>query len=74
MTLKVADVYEGKAMCFYKLRKWREAVTFYEATIQIRTALGADGASLVMLKASLAAAEAVLKVERSSAAASEQRK
>jgi tetratricopeptide (TPR) repeat protein len=74
MTLQVAEVYEGKAMCFYRLRKWREAVTFYEATIQIRTALGADGASLVMLKAALADAAEELKKERLRTAASEQRK
>jgi tetratricopeptide (TPR) repeat protein len=73
MTLQVAEVYEGKAMCFYRLRKWREAVTFYEATIQIRTALGADGASLVMLKAALADAAEELKKERASAAASERK-
>jgi tetratricopeptide (TPR) repeat protein len=75
MTLKVADVYENKAYCFFNLRKWREAVTFYEATLHIRTVLlGADDASLVKLKAGLAEAEELLNAERSSAAASEQRK
>jgi tetratricopeptide (TPR) repeat protein len=53
MTLQVAAVYERKAICFFNLQNWREAVTFFEATIHIRTALGADGASLVMLKAAL---------------------
>jgi tetratricopeptide (TPR) repeat protein len=67
MTLKVADVYESKAGCFIELEKWREAVTFYEATIHIRTVLGADEASLVDLKALLAKAEEQLKAERSSA-------
>jgi tetratricopeptide (TPR) repeat protein len=71
MTLKVADVYEFKAMCFFNLRMWREAVTFYEATIHIRTVLGADDARLVKLKANLATAEEQLMAERSSAAASE---
>jgi hypothetical protein len=72
MTLQVADVYENKADCFFKLQKWREAVTFYEATIHIRTVLlGADDASLVKLKAALAEAERQLMVERLSAAASE---
>jgi len=75
MTLQVADIYQNKATCFFELRKWREAVTFYEATIHIRTVLlGADDASLVELKADLAIAEKQLKAERSSAAASEQRK
>ena len=73
MTLKVADVYERKAACFFNLQKWREAVTFFEATIHIRTALGADGASLVILKAALADAEKQLKAERSSAAANERK-
>ncbi len=67
MTLKVADVYQCKAFCFFELRKWREAVTFYEATIHIRTVLlGADDASLVNLKVILAAAEEKLKAERHS--------
>jgi hypothetical protein len=48
-------------------------VTFYEATIHIRTLLGADDASLVELKADLAEAEEELKAERSSAAASERK-
>jgi hypothetical protein len=39
MTLAVADVYKFKAMCFFGLEKWREAVTFFEATIHIRTVL-----------------------------------
>jgi tetratricopeptide (TPR) repeat protein len=73
MTLQVAEVYQDKAYCFFDLRKWREAVTFYEATIHIRTVLGADDASLVNLKASLADAEEQLKAERSSAAASERK-
>ncbi len=73
MSLKVADVYESKAFCFFELQKWREAVTFYEATIHIRTVLGADDASLVDLKARLAKAEEQLKAERSSAAASERK-
>jgi tetratricopeptide (TPR) repeat protein len=74
MTLNVAGVYESKAMCFFELRKWREAVTFYEATIHIRTVLlGADDASLVDLKARLGEAEELLKAERSSAAASERK-
>jgi tetratricopeptide (TPR) repeat protein len=75
MTLQVAAVYEFKAACFFELQKWREAVTFYEATIHIRTVLlGADDAHLVKLKARVAKAEEQLKAERSSAAASEQRK
>jgi tetratricopeptide (TPR) repeat protein len=74
MTLKVADVYQDKAMCFFELRQWREAVTFYEATIHIRTVLlGADNWSLVMLKALLAKAEEQLMAERSRAAASERK-
>jgi tetratricopeptide (TPR) repeat protein len=73
MTLQVADVYKSKAYCFFNLQHWREAVTFYEATIHIRTVLGADDASLVELKASLADAEEQLKAERSSAAASERK-
>jgi tetratricopeptide (TPR) repeat protein len=72
MTLKVANVYQDKALCFFELQKWREAVTFYEATIHIRTVLlGADDALLVKLKAALAEAEEELKAERLSAAASE---
>jgi tetratricopeptide (TPR) repeat protein len=74
MSLKVADVYQNKAMCLFRLRKWREAVTFVEATIHIRTVLGADEASLVDVKACLAEAEEQLKAERSSAAASERKK
>ncbi len=74
MTLRVADVYQDKAGCFFELEKWREAVTFYEATIHIRTVLGADDASLVDLKAGLAEAEEELNAERTSVAASEQRK
>jgi tetratricopeptide (TPR) repeat protein len=71
MTLKVADVYESKASCFFELEKWREAVTFFEATIHIRTVLlGADDARLVKLKAALAEAEEALKAERLSFAAS----
>jgi tetratricopeptide (TPR) repeat protein len=74
MTLKVADVYQNKALCFCKLEKWREAMTFFEATIHIRTVLlGADDASLVDVKAFLAEAEEALKAERSSAAASERK-
>jgi tetratricopeptide (TPR) repeat protein len=68
MTLNVAKLYENKAVCFFNLRKWREAVTFYEATIHIRTVLGADDAELVDLKAALAEAEEQLKAERSVAA------
>jgi tetratricopeptide (TPR) repeat protein len=72
MTLQVAFVYEFKAVCFFMLRKWREAVTFYEAAIHIRTVLlGADDADLVDLKVDLADAEEELKAERSSAAVSE---
>jgi tetratricopeptide (TPR) repeat protein len=71
MSLKVAKFYENKAVCFFNLQKWREAVTFYEATIHIRTVLGADDALLVKLKAALAEAEEELKAERLSAAASE---
>jgi tetratricopeptide (TPR) repeat protein len=75
MTLKVADVYKFKAKCFSGLENWREAVTFYEATIHIRTVLlGAEDARLVEVNADLAKAEEKLKAERSSAAASEQRK
>jgi tetratricopeptide (TPR) repeat protein len=71
MTLQVADVYQNKAVCFFKLQKWREAVTFFEATIHIRTVLlGADDARLVNLRAALAEAEEELALERSSAAAS----
>jgi tetratricopeptide (TPR) repeat protein len=74
MTLKVADVYKFKALCFSKLEKWREAVTFYEATIHIRTVLlGADDALLVNLKVVLAKAEEELKAERTSAASSERK-
>jgi tetratricopeptide (TPR) repeat protein len=74
MTLKVADVYASKAFCFFELEKWREAVTFFEATIHIRTVLlGADDARLVKLKADLAKAEKLIKAERSSAAASERK-
>jgi tetratricopeptide (TPR) repeat protein len=74
MTLKVAAVYEFKAYCFFNLQKWREAVTFYEATIHIRTVLlGADDADLVDLNVHLATAEERLKAERSSAAASERK-
>jgi tetratricopeptide (TPR) repeat protein len=65
MTLQVANVYESKAMCFFGLQEWREAVTFYEATIHIRTVLGADDASLFNLKVRLADAEEHLKAERS---------
>jgi tetratricopeptide (TPR) repeat protein len=74
MTLEVADVYQDKAYCFFKLQKWREAVTFYEATIHIRIVLlGADDALLVILKAGLATAEEQLKAERSSTASSERK-
>jgi tetratricopeptide (TPR) repeat protein len=74
MTLKVADVYQDKAICFFILRKWREAVTFYEATIHIRTVLlGTDDASLVDLKTDLAKVEEQLKAERTSAASSERK-
>jgi tetratricopeptide (TPR) repeat protein len=67
MTLEVAEVYQNMAACSFNLRKWREAVTFYEATIHIRTVLlGADDASLVELKADLADAEEMLQAERSS--------
>jgi tetratricopeptide (TPR) repeat protein len=73
MTLKVADVYEKIALCNGGLQNWREAVTFFEATLHIRTVLGADDASLVELKAELTEAEEQLKAERSSAAASERK-
>jgi tetratricopeptide (TPR) repeat protein len=73
LTLQVADVYESKAACFFELEKWRDAVTFCEATIHIRTVLGADDADLVDLKAHLAEAEEQLKAERSSAVASERK-
>jgi tetratricopeptide (TPR) repeat protein len=73
MSVKVADFYECKAYCFFNLRKLREAVTFFEATIHIRTVLGADDVSLVDLKALLATAEEELMAERSSAAASERK-
>jgi tetratricopeptide (TPR) repeat protein len=74
MTLQVADVYEFKAACFFNLQKWREAVTFYEATIHIRTVLlCADDASLVNLKAVMGQAEELLKAERLSASASERK-
>jgi tetratricopeptide (TPR) repeat protein len=73
MSLKVAEVYQWKAVCFFNLRKWREAVTFIEATIHIRTVLGADDAELVELKARLADAEEQLNTERSSAAESERK-
>jgi tetratricopeptide (TPR) repeat protein len=68
MTLNVADVYQSKAACFFNLRKWREAVTFYEATIHIRTVLGADDADFVNAKARLAAVEELIMAERWSAA------
>jgi tetratricopeptide (TPR) repeat protein len=72
MTLQVANVYHHKAACFFELRKWREAVTFFEATIHIGTVrLSADDARLVKQKARLAEAEKMLKAERSTAAASE---
>jgi tetratricopeptide (TPR) repeat protein len=62
MSLLVADVYQNMAECFAKLRQWREAVTYFEATIHIRTVLlGADDASLVELKAGLAEAEEQLR-------------
>jgi tetratricopeptide (TPR) repeat protein len=71
MTLKVEEVYQSKALCFFHLRMYREAVTFLEATIHIRSVLlGADDASLVDWKFLLAAAEEKLKAERSSGAAS----
>jgi tetratricopeptide (TPR) repeat protein len=73
MTVQVAEVYRCKAECFFNLQKWREAVTFFEATIHIRTVLGADDASLVKLKADLATTEEQLKAERSRAAVSESR-
>jgi tetratricopeptide (TPR) repeat protein len=73
MTIKVADVYQNLATCNFGLQKWREAVTFYEATIHIRTVLGADDALLVKLKAALAEAEEELKAERSNVAASERK-
>jgi tetratricopeptide (TPR) repeat protein len=73
MTLQVAAVYQNKAVCNFGLQKYREAVTFYEATIHIRTVLGAEDADLVEVKASLAKAEEELKAERSSAAASERK-
>ncbi len=64
MTLHISYLYNHMAFCFLNLRKWREAVTFYEATIHIRTVLfGADDASLVNLKASLAKVEEHLKAE-----------
>jgi tetratricopeptide (TPR) repeat protein len=70
MTPQVAEVYQNMAMCFFELRRWREAVTFFEATIHICTVLGMDDASLV--KSFLAKAEEMLQAERSSAAASEE--
>jgi tetratricopeptide (TPR) repeat protein len=73
MTLQVANVYEFKAICLVNLQKWREAMTFFEATIHIRTVLGADDARLVEVKAFLAKAEERLKAERSSAAAIERK-
>jgi tetratricopeptide (TPR) repeat protein len=74
MTLQVADVYRNMAACFFELEKWREAVTFFEATIHIRTVLlGADDAGLVKPKVLLAEAEKMLQAERSSAAASERK-
>jgi tetratricopeptide (TPR) repeat protein len=71
MTLKVAEVYQDKAACFFELQKWCEAVTFYEATIHIRTVLGAVDADFVNAKTFLAEAEEQLIAERSNAAASE---
>jgi tetratricopeptide (TPR) repeat protein len=65
MTLQVADVYQNMAECFFELRKWREAVTYFEATIHIRTVLGTGDASLVKPKARLAEAEKMLQAERS---------
>jgi len=67
MSLEVAEVYQNKAACFFELRKGREAVTYYEATIHIRTVLGADDADALMvdLKADLAEAEEQLLMERS---------
>jgi tetratricopeptide (TPR) repeat protein len=74
ITLAVANVYQRKADCFFNLQKWRDAVTFYEATIHIRTVLlGADDADFVNAKTFLAKAEEQLKAERSSAAASERK-
>jgi tetratricopeptide (TPR) repeat protein len=73
MTLKVAMVYQEKAACNVGLQKYREAVTFYEATIHIRTVLGADDALLVDLKAFVGNLEEQLKAERSNAAASERK-
>jgi hypothetical protein len=67
-------VYQNLATCNFGLQKWREAVTFYEATIHIRTfLLGADDVRLVEVKADLAEAEEKLKAERTSAAASERK-
>ena len=74
MTLQVADVYQSKAVCFFNLQKWREAVTFFEAAIHIRTVLlGADDADFVNAKTFLAKAEEQLNAERSSATASERK-
>ena len=71
MTLEVAEIYHNLAICFFELEKSREAVTFFEATIHIRTVLlGADDEELVDMKAALAAAEEDLMAERLSAAAS----
>jgi hypothetical protein len=72
MTLKVADTYHCMGACYLALKKGREAVTFFEATVHIRTVLlGAADSSLAILKAYLAQAEEMLKAERST---SEQRK
>ncbi len=74
MTLKVADTYQCMGMCYLALNKGREAVTFFEATMHIRTVLlGAADSSQAILKVYLAQAEAMLKAERSSAAASERK-
>jgi tetratricopeptide (TPR) repeat protein len=61
MSQQVADVYQNMAECFFELRKWREAVTYFGATIHIRTVLGTDDASLANAKAYLAIAEEQLK-------------
>jgi tetratricopeptide (TPR) repeat protein len=68
MSLKVADVYFNMALCFQELRNYREAVTYFEATVHISTVLGDDERRVAQAKAFLAQAETQLKAERSSEA------
>jgi hypothetical protein len=61
----VCENIQAGLLAFAKGRFRDEAVTYYDATIHIRTVLGADDASLAKLKARLAKTEELLKAERS---------